>query len=282
MVAAKAPRRVSVRAEDTFDVEQAHALEARAEALLAELGGVLPELPSRMRNTRGPKQEQLRSFTRARYPTVYGILEAADAHYDRIRQRNIGVLYRQARAMGRYAAHLSFEQRRALVEQGWMRAYTRWDPTKAANFPTYAAQWARATVQRAPERQSAVTLPAHADKGGGYSVIPTVPLDAPIRANTASTRDGDMGITGLDLLQDEHTPETLLLERESTDRRAHMLHVAVNGQLDKRAITIIRMRFYENRTLEEVGAYIGVTRERVRQIERAALIKLRTALPSDL
>jgi RNA polymerase sigma factor (sigma-70 family) len=63
---------------------------------------------------------------------------------------------------------------------------------------------------------------------------------------------------------------------------SHMLGAEIErllGLLDRREAQILRLRFGldrgEPRTLEEVGAELSLTRERIRQIERSALAKLR-------
>jgi DNA-directed RNA polymerase sigma subunit (sigma70/sigma32) len=52
--------------------------------------------------------------------------------------------------------------------------------------------------------------------------------------------------------------------------------------LNEREKTIVRQRFglggEKRQTLEDVGVTLGVTRERVRQLEKAALLKMRSAL----
>lgn len=57
-------------------------------------------------------------------------------------------------------------------------------------------------------------------------------------------------------------------EKDDIDRSTREL-------LSDREYSIIRKRFYDGRTLESVGQEIGVSRERVRQIEEGALNKLR-------
>jgi RNA polymerase primary sigma factor len=56
-------------------------------------------------------------------------------------------------------------------------------------------------------------------------------------------------------------------------------------ELDEREAAVVRMRFgldpYSPMTLREVGETLGLTRERVRQLENQALLKLMTALGAD-
>ena len=51
--------------------------------------------------------------------------------------------------------------------------------------------------------------------------------------------------------------------------------------LDPREREIIAMRFFENKTLDEVSHMIGRTRERVRQIQNQALLKLRSLMKEE-
>jgi len=93
-------------------------------------------------------------------------------------------------------------------------------------------------------------------------------LDAPI---------GEDGETQLqDVVKDENI-QTAYEEFESQTR--YDLIRELIDHLDERELTIIRYRFGldggPERTLEEVGAKFGVTRERIRQIQNSALSKLR-------
>jgi RNA polymerase primary sigma factor len=79
-----------------------------------------------------------------------------------------------------------------------------------------------------------------------------------------------------ELVQDDNasTPFHQLDQKTATDMLQEMVKT-----LDERESTILRYRFGldggSEKTLEEVGAKFGVTRERVRQIQNIALIKLR-------
>ena len=84
-----------------------------------------------------------------------------------------------------------------------------------------------------------------------------------------------------DLLTDEKSkaPEAQLMVSDALD---HMLERI--GDLDDREAILIRLRFgfdsYDAMTLQEIGDVLGLTRERVRQIETLALEHLRHSLES--
>src|SRR5262249_6327453 len=65
-------------------------------------------------------------------------------------------------------------------------------------------------------------------------------------------------------------------EMVETDDLKHVMHLL--DKMDKREATVLRMRFglddEEPKTLKEIGECLGLTRERVRQIESEALAKL--------
>jgi RNA polymerase primary sigma factor len=192
---------------------------------------------------------------------------------------------------------------------GLMIAVDRFDPSKGAKLSTYAAWWIRQAIKRALSNQSkTIRLPVHLgdkiakvrrialqmseelgreptdDELGGeigiasrkVSHLKTVSirpasLDAPI-SDDDSTEFGES-------VEDEEarTPFELLRDKD--------LHNDVDGlleELDDREKKIISQRFGfdggRRRTLEEIGKKLGVSRERIRQLENIALSKLRRAL----
>jgi RNA polymerase primary sigma factor len=92
-------------------------------------------------------------------------------------------------------------------------------------------------------------------------------LDAPV----GTEEDATVG----DLVAAADMP---LEEAVETDERKMVIETMLDGLLPREA-TVLRLRFgFEDDrrwTLEEIGARIGVTRERARQIEAEALLKLR-------
>jgi RNA polymerase primary sigma factor len=76
------------------------------------------------------------------------------------------------------------------------------------------------------------------------------------------------------------TPDTEMVETDDLKQVLHLLE-----KMDPREATVLRMRFglddEEPRTLKEIGERLGLTRERVRQIESEALHKLSESLSVD-
>ncbi len=192
---------------------------------------------------------------------------------------------------------------------GLMKAVERFDPKKGGKLSTYAAWWIKQSIKRALANQSkTIRLPVHlvdkiskmrrvslqmseelgreptdeelAEEVGlspaKVSQLKTVSirpasLDAPI-SDDDSTEFGE--IVGD---EDAQTPFELLRDDNLRNEVGDLISV-----LDEREKKIIFSRFGldggKPKTLEEVGKKFGVTRERIRQLQNIALLKLRRAL----
>src|SRR5690606_10109824 len=99
-------------------------------------------------------------------------------------------------------------------------------------------------------------------------------LNAPLRS------DNDPASERIDfLVSDAPQPDEVAREAIDGERRALWLNQALDT-LNGRELTILRERRLseEGATLEALGATLGISKERVRQIESRALEKLRMAL----
>jgi RNA polymerase primary sigma factor len=93
----------------------------------------------------------------------------------------------------------------------------------------------------------------------------------------------DEGTRGADLIADHSTPEPgARVHRRQLTVEAHR---ALAATLDEREAVVLRLRFgldgRDPRSLEEISRRLGLTRERVRQLEARALRKLRVSEPGQ-
>jgi RNA polymerase primary sigma factor len=200
-----------------------------------------------------------------------------------------------------------------LIEEGnlgLMRAVEGFDAMMETRFSTYASYWIKQSIRRAVMNNGKpIRLPAYmvsllskwrratvvlADRFGRAPTHEEVGkalrlskkkmgiVAKAIRVNNLTPHSDNLEEEGPaldDVLTDDRNkgPETQLIEADDLDRIFEHL-----GSLEDREASVIRMRFgldsYNPMTLREVGENLGLTRERVRQLENQALQKLVHAL----
>jgi len=199
-----------------------------------------------------------------------------------------------------------------LIEEGnlgLLRAVEGFDPNMNTRFSTYASYWIKQSIKRAlVNTAKTIRIPAYMvellakwrratnqltdelgrpptnEETARFMGLPKKKLNIIKKAirvyNSAPQTDQTEAGWSIDeMLQDGRTktPDTEMVENDDLRQVMHLL-----DKMDPREATVLRMRFglndEEPKTLKEIGESLGLTRERVRQIESEALAKLSECL----
>lgn len=183
--------------------------------------------------------------------------------------KHIGLVRRVARGY-RWACSSTLELADLEQEgmQGVIRAARTFDPERGA-FSTYAMPWIKHFVQRAVHNQCrTVRVPMPVSKRewseGRPVSLTTTSLDEKPWGDSGSASMADL----LGFITDAQGP----LNIEESERKELVAHLL--STLSEREALVLRLRFFEDLTLHEVGRRIGTTKERARQLQANALARI--------
>jgi RNA polymerase sigma-32 factor len=203
---------------------------------------------------------------------------------------------------------------------GLMQAAKRFDPDRGVRFSTYAAWWIRASIQDHILRNWSIvrtgTTAAHkslffklrrlrarigeADGGplsheGRQKIAETIGVsvaDVTVMEQRLSGADGSLNAAvsqeseseAQDFLADDRpNPEQVVIELHDGEVLSRWLNDALSELSPRERLIIMKRRLQdEGATLEQLGGVLGVSKERVRQLEHRALKKLKRVLRNNL
>lgn len=184
---------------------------------------------------------------------------------------------------------------------GLLKAARRFDPARNLKLTTFAVQWIRQHVGRAFEESGLIRVPSHAQEGliqvrkakdalGSGATAEQIASHtrlslAKVRTILRGMEVGHFLSLDAPLIEDGSPLESILVEHAWPSAEESALSNLERedlsdliGGLPAREQEIMRMRFIEQVPLAQVGEQLGLSRERVRQLEVKALRHLKQTL----
>ena len=216
-------------------------------------------------------------------------------------QRDEAALHRLITAYMRLAISMASKFRRYgapmndLIQEaslGLMKAADKFDPDRGVRFSTYAVWWIKASIQDYVMREAA----ARGEKLDMHQVRQMISTEVGVPLHDVEMMEGrlsgsdyslnatqsteDEGREWIDALEDDsaQADETVTRDHDLATLREWLLFAM--SQLNDREQFIVRERKLRDdaRTLESLGNELGLSKERVRQLEAAAFTKMRKSL----
>jgi RNA polymerase sigma-32 factor len=226
--------------------------------------------------------------------------------FERLLQAHLRLVLTIARDFSRYGLPLQDLVSEGLL--GLVEAARRFDPERGVRLAAYAAWWIRAYIRRytifnrrivrtpstrhgrrllanlrRTQRELAQATGTAPDAEAVANALGVEPRDVEEMEAALSGRDvscgNDADGRSLDLPSETPSPETLVAETEDRQRSEHLLLAALDD-LPARERHILKHRYLtdEGNSLASIGRGMGLSRERVRQLEHQAQTRVRDAL----
>lgn len=264
-----------------------------------EAVAILSFAEGQLRAPRSPKQKAMLGMGRRELRQFAQELSAALDDYRVVRDAMVEANIRLVMVLARRHRHpsLTFLD---LVQEGvigLVRAVEKYEPGRNVKFSTYAVYWIWQQMARTADTLGElIRTPVHwnqmrrrmnrsihpGEEGGTASEQPPIDrakLDAMTQSFRFVSTDAPVG-------EDDDRPLESLIADDGVQPERQVFQVDLRERLDEmvarlpaREAEIVRRRFGlgddETETLEEVGTRLGVSRERIRQLENRALKQLR-------
>lgn len=227
-----------------------------------------------------------------------GDVEARDAMV----QANLRLVVCLARAY--VGKGLSIEDLIAEGNMGLLRAVEGFNPDAETRFSTYAAYWIKQSIRRALNKSGMTNIPMYMTTLlAKWNRAKFKYQETHGRMPDDETLANQMGLSARQLIairraikvlesgKSKEPNEGMGLDQISANKAVENHETSISGAeeisralrlvegLDERDSTVMRLRFgldgTQARTLNEIGKHLGLTRERVRQIEKEVLNKLK-------